>query len=125
MIDPQLEAMVRQKVADAKRAGVTSSMDGLVLPVEILEPFLEKLHKLARTKQAQGQTLVIVTSADLRRRMRNFLAANNINIPVLSPHEISSDVNSFPIDIIQVAKNVSEQESRRPNAASRRPRARA
>lgn len=102
MIDPELEATIRGRVAEAKRSGVASAADGLVLPTEILEPLLEQMHALTQSERKSTQTLVIVTSADLRRRMRSLLAANGIDVAVMSPHEISSDVNALPISLIRL-----------------------
>lgn len=113
MLDPALEAAIRQKVAEAKRSGIASAMDGLNLPPDLLEPFLEQLHKLSGAKKQEAQTLVLVTSADLRRRIRNLLAANGIEIPVLSPHEVSSDIKAIPIEMIRMPRGAAKPEGRR------------
>ena len=117
MIDPALEAAIRGRVAEAKRTGIASAADGLVLPTEILEPFLEQMHKLTQSERKSTQTLVVVTSADLRRRMRSLLAANGIEIAVMAPHEISSDVNALPISLIRLPAAAS---AAKPAAAGRR-----
>jgi len=121
MIDPALEAAIRGRVAEAKRSGVASAADGLVLPTEILEPFLEQMHKLTQSERKSSQTLVVVTSADLRRRMRSLLAANGIEVAVMAPHEISSDVNTLPISLIRLPAAAAT--TARPKTSRRRPRA--
>ena len=121
MIDPELEATIRGRVAEAKRSGVASAADGLVLPTEILEPFLEQMHALTQSERKSTQTLVVVTSADLRRRMRSLLAANGIDVAVMSPHEISSDVNALPISLIRLpnaARAARAAPRRRPRTAA-------
>ncbi|MEP3295645.1 MAG: FHIPEP family type III secretion protein [Pseudoruegeria sp.] len=113
MVDPALEAAIRGRVAEAKRTGIASAADGLVLPADILEPLLEQLHKLTQNERKSTQTLVVVTSADLRRRMRSLFAANGIDVAVMSPHEISSDINALPISLIRLPTNVAPKRTPR------------
>lgn len=113
MLDPAFEAAIRGRVAEAKRTGVASAADGLVLPTELLEPLLEQLHKLTQNERKTTQTLVIVTSADLRRRMRSLLASNGIDVAVMSPHEISSDVNALPVSLIKLPANAAARRTPR------------
>lgn len=121
MIDPALEVLMRQKVTEAKRSGVASAVDGINLPVDVLESVLEQVQTLFQGQRSNSHTLVLVTSADLRRRLRNMLSANNIDVPVLSAHEISPDVNALPIDMIKMP-NVGKAAGRPRNPSGRRPR---
>jgi type III secretion protein V len=118
MIDPAFEAAIRARIAEAKRTGIASAADGLVLPSELLEPLLEQLHNLTQNERKATQTLVIVTSADLRRRMRSLLAANGIDVAVLSPHEISSDVNALPVSLIKLPPQLVTKRTPRRNRAT-------
>ncbi len=100
MLDPELEAMARQSVTDAKRSGNLASLDGLVLSNEITESLVNQFKALTTAQHSDGRQLAVITTTDIRRRLRNFLAANDIHLPVLAMHEVSSDVTTYPIELV-------------------------
>lgn len=106
MIDPELEALARKSVADAKRTGNLASVDGLMFDTEHVDAIVNAFRSLTTIEEHRRKQLAIVTSTDIRRRLRNFLAANNIHVPVLAAHEISSDVMTCPIQLVRMPKEI-------------------
>jgi type III secretion protein V len=106
MIDPELEALARKSVADAKKTGHLASVDGLMFDSDQVDAIIEAFRSLTTIEEHRRKQLAIVTSTDIRRRLRNFLAANNIHVPVLAAHEISSDVMTCPIQLVRMPKEL-------------------
>ena len=104
MIDPQLEELARQGLAEVKRTGSLPSMDSLVFPQDVTDDLIRQFDTLYQNNLQNNSQVAVVTTTDLRRRLRNFLAANNIHLPVLAPHEISPNVETFPVELISTKK---------------------
>ncbi len=100
MIDPALENLARRSILEAKRAGTSVSNDGLIFTTEMAEDILSQFRNLVHGSRKDGPQLAVVTATDIRLRLRNFLAANDIHLPVLAAHEISNDVATCPIELI-------------------------
>lgn len=110
MLDPELEDMARQGLADAKRSGTLSSLEGLIFAPEVSERLLGKFMQLQHANASSNHQLAIIASTDIRRRLRNYLAANRIHLPVLAPHEISPDVQTYPVEFVSLGKKVAQVE---------------
>lgn len=128
MVDPQLETLARQSVAEAKRNGQLNMVDGLFFDSETSEAVVSQFRDLAGMSGMDSSQIAIVVSADVRRRLRNFLSTNDIHLPVLSPHEISSDVTCYPLKIVgasnwttntRESREVREARETRPTRARR------
>ena len=104
MVDPELEAKARSSLASQRQSAGGGSIDGLIFEQEISDHIVGQFRQLKHAQQGQKSQLVVVISPDLRRRMRNFLAANQIHLPVLSPHELSPDVKSIPVELISISE---------------------
>ena len=98
LIDPDYEAWLRKLGADARKGPATESLS---LPAEWVEPVLRQFRTLVQTRCANGQTVAIVIAADLRRRMRSFLASNDLQLPVLAPHELAGEIRNFPLEVLR------------------------
>ncbi|KAB7613597.1 hypothetical protein F9L33_09460 [Amylibacter sp. SFDW26] len=108
MVDPDLENLARHGLSEAKSSGSLSSLEGLIFEPEITDQLIGQFNKLQQTQNAENNQIAIVVSADLRRRLRSFLAVNRIHLPVLAPHELSPDVKTYPIELISIG-NVGAQ----------------
>lgn len=100
MVDPRIEAMAREGLGEVRQAGGLGSLEGLIFDAETSDFVLGQFRSLQAAQKGELNQLVVVVSSDLRRRMRNFLAANRIHLPILAPHEISNDVKSYPVEMI-------------------------
>ncbi len=103
MLDQDLQSSVQEAIVKSKQAGTISMTDGLPLPTSVSDRLVSEISRLERSKDSieRGHQLVIVVPMAIRRRLRNFLASHNINTPVLGSHEISKDVQAYPIEIIK------------------------
>ena len=61
------------------------------------EGLLGQFRQLMRAISPDDPFPVVIASSQLRRRLRNYLSANRISLPVLAPHELSPEVNVHPI----------------------------
>lgn len=104
MIDPALEELARQGLAEAKRTGNLSTIDGLIFTSEVTDEIVGQFTKLYQNNMQNKSQMAVIASTDIRRRLRNFLAANHIHLPVLAPHEISPDVRTYPVELIALEK---------------------
>ncbi|NJM81721.1 MAG: FHIPEP family type III secretion protein [Tabrizicola sp.] len=108
LLGPRLETEIRRGLAESQRTDHDAALDGLAVSPEVNERLLASIRRLANPTVTNGRQVAVVVAADLRRRLRNHLAGNNIQLPVLAPHEIAHEVPTFPIDLI-------EQGGRQPN----------
>jgi type III secretion protein V len=97
LMDPDYEAWLRKLATDTRKG---TAGDSLALPAEWAEPVLQQFRGLFETRTVEGRTVAIVVAADLRRRLRNFLASNDIQVPVLAPHELGGETRSFPLEVL-------------------------
>ena len=100
LLDPALERTMRNYVAGAHNGDRNVARDGALLPAHLVDGLLERLHQRLASARQGDRIPAIVTTADLRRRLRDFLAVNGIHIPVFAPHEITPDIRSFPLATI-------------------------
>ena len=98
LIDPDYEAWLRKLGADGRKGTIN---DGLLLPAEWVEPVLRQFRTMVQTRCDQGRTVAIIVAADLRRRLRSFLASNDVQVPILSPHELAGETRSFPLEVLR------------------------
>ncbi len=102
LMDPEFETTLRKLAGEARKSPATAGFEGLPMPTEMIEPALSEFRRIAYAKREPGHHVVVVIGADLRRRLRNFLAANNIQLPVFAPHEIPSEVRTFPVEVLRM-----------------------
>ncbi|TLP55331.1 hypothetical protein FEE96_22930 [Parasedimentitalea maritima] len=101
IVSPELEKRARRAIQqDADQFSELSSKS-LVFDAETTEAVIPQLKDIASGSKDGAAQPTVMVAADLRRRMRNFLAENNIHLPVLAPHELANEVPSFPIGIIE------------------------
>lgn len=97
LLDPTIEEEARNAVAVTGQRENAASSDGLPLTVEVSEAILSQFKNLLRGMSPDDPTPVVIASSQIRRRMRNFLSANRVSLPVLAPHELSPEINVHPI----------------------------
>ena len=102
MVDPEIEALARRGIVDARRSTGDTGNDGLVFEDDVSDFLIGQLRDIWRSQSRGSRQIALVTSADLRRRLRNFLAANDLHIPVLATHEISSEIMTHPVELISL-----------------------
>ncbi len=103
LLGPRLEAEMRYGLAETQRPDGDAALDGLPLAPDANDRLLTAVRALASRQVTTGRQVALVVAADLRRRLRNHLAGNNIQIPVLAPHEIANEIPTFPLDLVDVA----------------------
>jgi type III secretion protein V len=102
LMDPEFESALRKQTGDIRKSPSTAGFEGLPMPTEMIEPALAEFRRIAMAKRDPGHHVVVVIGADLRRRLRNFLAANNIQLPVFAPHELPPEVRTFPVEVLRM-----------------------
>ncbi|MEL6839962.1 MAG: FHIPEP family type III secretion protein [Pseudomonadota bacterium] len=117
MVDPTIEALARRGIVDARRATGDAGNDGLVFEDDVSDFLIGKFRDIWETQNRGNRQVAIVISADLRRRLRNFLAANDLHFAVLAPHEISSEFVTHPVDLISLKGMADTADARREEAA--------
>lgn len=100
LLDPDLEQLARQNIADTRKPSGQAVNDGLVFSTEVTEVILRQIRGITDTTLQGPRQVVLIASVDLRRRLRNFLAANGMYPMVLAPNELSDDVVSVPLGVI-------------------------
>ncbi len=100
MISPEIEAEIRHSLNDLRRMPNDPDSMTLLLDAESADFLIQEVRKIDRDLRDEAYQPVIVTAADLRRRLRNFLASNGLHLPVLAPHEVANDIPSIPIMVI-------------------------
>jgi flagellar biosynthesis component FlhA len=98
MVHPDYESWLRKLGSDGRKGVAT---DTLPIPAEWVDPVLRQFRDMMRTRCSEGRTVAVVVDADLRRRLRGFLAANDVQVPVLAPHELASESRCFPLDVLR------------------------
>lgn len=103
MLEPALETTIRRSVADNRRGtGTSAADDGLTLLPKINDALIEQFRGLEMDQRDGGRQIAIVCAADLRRRLRNYLAVNDIHLPVLAPHELASEIATYPLELLKM-----------------------
>lgn len=97
LLDPSVEEQARNAVAMTGNQKTAAASDGLPLTVEVSEALLSQFKRLMRTLSPEDPPPVVIASSPIRRRLRNYLSANKVPLPVLAPHELSPEVNVHPI----------------------------
>ncbi|WP_299554600.1 FHIPEP family type III secretion protein [uncultured Tateyamaria sp.] len=100
LLDPGLEADIRSGLAESRNTSGDEALGGLALLPDANERLLVAIRHLRNRKTNDGRQIALVVAAELRRRLRNHLAANNIHLAVLAPHEIANEITTFPLDLV-------------------------
>ncbi len=99
LLDPSLEATIRRSMQDVRRStGVPE--DGLTLPPQVNEAILKQMRDVIAAQDSNTRLPAIVCAADLRRRLRNYLAMHDIHLPVLATHELASEISTYPLGLL-------------------------
>lgn len=101
IISPELEKRARHGIQMEADPYLDLSTKSLSFDVETTDAILPQLKDIASGSKDGAAQPAVMVAADLRRRMRNFLAEHNIHLPVLAPHEIAQEVPTFPIGMIE------------------------
>jgi type III secretion protein V len=101
MLGPRLEAEIRRSQNDTQQVDRDLALDGLALTPEANDRLLSAVRRLTNRQRTNGRQVALVVAADLRRRLRNHLAGNNIQLPVIAPHEIANEVPTFPLELVE------------------------
>ncbi|MEM8978513.1 MAG: flagellar biosynthesis protein FlhA [Pseudomonadota bacterium] len=104
LLDPTVEETAHAMVAQTGLSDSAASMDGLPLDVDSSEEILGQFRELTTHMPMDEPMPVVIASAGIRRRMRNYLSANRISLPVLAPHELSPEIQLHPVARIQLAQ---------------------
>ena len=68
----------------------------LVLPEQVSAGLLEEVRRQVGALAPKGTPPVVMTSMDVRRHLRTFLARNSIEVGVMSFQELSDDYTVVP-----------------------------
>ncbi len=102
MVDPTVESLARRGIVDSRRNGGDMANEGLAFENDVTEHLLAQFNNLWDAQAKGARPVAIVIAADLRRRLRNFLSANELHFSVLAPHEISSEFLTHPVELISL-----------------------
>ncbi len=94
--------VLERSVEDALRAGIRPTAVGTFLNIseDASRPIIEQLNQLLAMAKP-GVSPVVLCAMDIRRHLRNLLARNAIEIPVLSYQELAPEFNVQPLAAIQ------------------------
>jgi type III secretion protein V len=101
LLGPELESLARKGLAEGQRIGLDMAHDGLVLNEDARDRLIQGARQLQDRRAASGRQIALVVAPDLRRRVGNFLASHNVHLPVLSPHEIATEISCYPLELIE------------------------
>lgn len=107
LVGPRLEELARRGLTYANQTGGLFNNEGLVFSADIVDSVVGEFRAVEKLSRQSEDSLVVVVNSDLRRRLRNFLASYDIHIPVLAPHELSQDVTTVPIKLIELPSRTS------------------
>ena len=102
LVGPKLENAARASLQEEGVDALSSRQDGLILSPDVNDSLLSQVRDLMRPGQVSDRQVVLVVSPDLRRRFRNHLAGQGCHLPVFAPHELSHDINSVPLELIEL-----------------------
>ena len=97
LLDPEIENETRHALAQAGQLDSAASSDGLPLNAELSDALLAQFKSLLRALSPNDPVPVVIASSSIRRRLRNYLSANRVSLPVLAPHELSPEINIHPV----------------------------
>ncbi len=97
LLDPMIESAARAAIAATTKQDSAAATDGLPFNVENSEMILGQFRQLAAQLSQDDPIPVVIASSTIRRRMRNYLSANRVSLPVLAPHELSPEINVHPV----------------------------
>ncbi|MEM6941349.1 MAG: flagellar biosynthesis protein FlhA [Pseudomonadota bacterium] len=97
LLDPAIEGAAREAIDAMASHDSPASADGLPLTADVSEGILRQLHDFVAGLVPEEPTPVVIATAPFRRRMRNYLSANRVMLPVLAPHELSPEINVHPL----------------------------
>lgn len=118
LISPEIEQRARMTIAQTENSDVGSALSNVFLPLEDATRFVANMRTLIAEQEVSGSQLAFVISADLRRRLGNFLALNDIHVPILAPHEVSEDIPCLPVTVVTLGDDASfvpDQEADKPS----------
>lgn len=100
MLAPALEERILNDLKHIKTLEEGAEIDNLPLDAEMSDLLTSEACKIRDLDTSDDRRVAIVAAPNIRRRLRNFLAHCGINIPIISHHEISSDITTLPIAIL-------------------------
>ncbi|MEM7526950.1 MAG: flagellar biosynthesis protein FlhA [Pseudomonadota bacterium] len=100
LLDPSLENAIRRTLQEPRRPSGLPE-DGLVLPPQVNDAVLKQMREIVAEQESSTRLPAIVCAADLRRRLRNYLALHEIHLPVLATHELASEIPTFPLGLLK------------------------
>lgn len=106
MISPEIEQRARIAVSEARESISEEAANNIFLSLEDSPKFIVSLRDTMTAQTADGNQLALVISADLRRRLGNFLALHEIHVPILSPHEVSQEIPCLPVTLISLDSDI-------------------
>ncbi|WP_051539638.1 FHIPEP family type III secretion protein [Sulfitobacter sp. 20_GPM-1509m] len=102
LLDPDVEALFQRRIGRRSEFDGVSLAQSLHTASDKLEALLSELRRIIRDSGKRSRHLAIVASSDLRRKLRQFLAINDIHVIVLAPHEIADDVRTIPLSVLRI-----------------------
>ena len=94
--------VLERSVEEGLRAGIRPTAVGTFLNIseEAARPIIDQLNQLLAMAKPEVSP-VVLCAMDIRRHLRNLLARNSIDIPVLSYQELAPEFNVQPLAAIQ------------------------
>lgn len=112
LLGPQLEGDIRRAQVDDNQGQGNQHSDALALPPDVNDRLLTAVRRVEGNRPDAGRQVAIIAPADLRRLLRNHLAANGMQLPVLAAHEIAKEVPTVPLDLLEnAARGASRMQS--------------
>lgn len=101
LLDPAVESLLQKRIGRHRDADGVSLAQALHAASDTLEALLANLRRIIRDSGERSSHLAVVASGDFRRKLRQFLAVNDIHVTVLSPHEIAHDIRTMPLTVLR------------------------
>ncbi len=104
LLGPRLEGDIRRAIARSGDSNRDQASETLALTPEIDDRLITAVRRIDTRQRSNARQVALVAPADLRRRLRNHLATNGIQLPVLAPHEIAKEIPTVPLDLVEAPK---------------------
>ena len=102
LLDPGVEQAAMNAINRSTETTSPAAADGIPFEGKFSDSIIAQFRGLIQNMSPDEVSPVVLTNATLRRRMRNFLSANRIALPVMAPHELSQEINAHPIARIEM-----------------------
>lgn len=99
-IAPSLQDLLVKNLQSSNASDECAEIDALPIEPAVTDFILAETKEILDSEMAGDHRVALIVEPRLRRRLRNFLAAAQLTVPVISPHEISTEITTIPLKLL-------------------------